>query len=182
VEFIGQITGEQNMFLQLTSKDAVMFVYKKTIFEIHNDYRKSLPDNSQCHGYIYETFHILDIYCQIIKTLVSQFINENELICITANKTYIEELTKIDKTGEIINNPTPKINSIQLEKIKLVIDCFSEVKEKYYDTIQTFVIKFFKSKTIQEIPEHICKEKISKFILAQPINTNIDSFINYILS
>ena len=37
IEFIEQITGDTNC-LQLSSKDAMMFVYKKTIFEINQTY------------------------------------------------------------------------------------------------------------------------------------------------
>ena len=40
VEFIGQIGDDNHSYLQLNSKDATLFVYKKTIFEINNDYRK----------------------------------------------------------------------------------------------------------------------------------------------
>ena len=40
VEFIGQIGDDKNSYLQLNSKDATLFVYKKTIFEINNEYRK----------------------------------------------------------------------------------------------------------------------------------------------
>jgi len=175
VEFIGQITGEQNTFLQLTSKDAVMFVYKKTIFEIHNDYRKSSSSNSTEQ----EVFQILDIYCQILKTVVGHFVNQNDLLLIRSNKTYINELKKIEQTGELINNY--KANSNQLQKIKLVIDCFTDVNENYHETIQQFIIKFFKSKNTHQIHEDTYKEKIAKFILANNINSNLDSFMNYIV-
>ena len=37
VEFIGQIGDDNHSFLQLNSKDATLFVYKKTIFEINNN-------------------------------------------------------------------------------------------------------------------------------------------------
>ena len=37
VEFIGQIGEDSQGFLQLNSKDAILFVYKKTIFDINND-------------------------------------------------------------------------------------------------------------------------------------------------
>ena len=42
VEFIGQIGDDNHTYLQLNSKDATLFVYKKTIFEIDNDYRKKV--------------------------------------------------------------------------------------------------------------------------------------------
>ena len=40
IEFIGQIGYDNHSFLQLNSKDASLFVYKKTIFDINNEYRK----------------------------------------------------------------------------------------------------------------------------------------------
>ena len=40
IEFIGQIGDDNHSFLQLNSKDAALFVYKKTIFEIDNAFRK----------------------------------------------------------------------------------------------------------------------------------------------
>ena len=32
IEFIGQIGDDNHSFLQLSSKDAILFIYKKTIF------------------------------------------------------------------------------------------------------------------------------------------------------
>lgn len=40
IEFIGQIGDDHHSFLQLNSKDAMLFVYKKTIFDIDSIYRK----------------------------------------------------------------------------------------------------------------------------------------------
>ena len=47
-EFISQI-GETNAFLQLTSHDAALFVYKKTIYEINKDHFKNVDkdDNNK---------------------------------------------------------------------------------------------------------------------------------------
>ena len=178
VEFIGQITGEQNTFLQLTSKDAVMFVYKKTIFEIHGDFRKS-SSNPQDESGHYETFHFLDIFCQIMKTIVSQFISQHDFIEIRTNKTYLDELKKIEKICDMMNSQ--KTNSNQLQKIKLVIDCLGDVKEKYHETIQISITKILKSKTIHELTEELFKEKIAKFILVNNISSNPETFINYLI-
>ena len=40
VEFIGQIGQDNHSYLKLNSKDAILFVYKKTIFDIHQDIKK----------------------------------------------------------------------------------------------------------------------------------------------
>ena len=42
IEFIEQIYDDNVTFLRLSSRDALMFVYKKTIFDINNDHKKSL--------------------------------------------------------------------------------------------------------------------------------------------
>ena len=39
IEFIEQISDENVSFLNLSSRDAVLFVYKKTIYEINNEYK-----------------------------------------------------------------------------------------------------------------------------------------------
>lgn len=40
IEFVEQIVNEQHYYLQLNSKDAILFIYKKTIFDINNEHRK----------------------------------------------------------------------------------------------------------------------------------------------
>ena len=42
VEFIDQIGDESNSFLKLNSKDAMLFVLKKTVYEINNDMKKNV--------------------------------------------------------------------------------------------------------------------------------------------
>ena len=40
VEFIGQIGHDNHAYLKLNSRDASLFVYKKTIYKINNNYKK----------------------------------------------------------------------------------------------------------------------------------------------
>ena len=47
IEFIGQIADDNHSYLQLNSKDATLFVYKKTIFEINDDFRKNYTINDR---------------------------------------------------------------------------------------------------------------------------------------
>ena len=41
IEFIGQIADDSHSYLQLNSKDATLFIYKKTIFELNSEHRKN---------------------------------------------------------------------------------------------------------------------------------------------
>jgi hypothetical protein len=64
VEFIEQITNGQNTFLQLTTTDATVFVYKKTIFEIsHANVCISLSSDL-------DKIHDLKILANTIKTMI----------------------------------------------------------------------------------------------------------------
>lgn len=45
VEFISQISDESHSFLKLNSKDAALFIYKKTVFDINQEYRKTFETN-----------------------------------------------------------------------------------------------------------------------------------------
>ncbi len=58
VEFITQIGDDNHSFLQLTSKDAVMFLYKKTLFEIDDTYIKECT-HSMIHKEKIERFHLI---------------------------------------------------------------------------------------------------------------------------
>ena len=81
IEFIEQISVDQNSFLKLTSRDAVMFVYKKTIFDINNEFKKNIKEETIENKSI---FGELDNYLLMYKNLIYfylQTINEAN-ICI----------------------------------------------------------------------------------------------------
>jgi len=46
LEFIGQIGDDSHEFLKLTSNDASLFVYKKTVFAVNQSYRKEYDGES----------------------------------------------------------------------------------------------------------------------------------------
>jgi len=67
IEFIKQITDEQNNLLNLKINDAVVFIYKKTIFDVKKEFIKNkenniielLNINSNIIKYIYSLINIL---------------------------------------------------------------------------------------------------------------------------
>ena len=70
VEFIGQIGADGHSYLQLNSKDATLFVYKKTLFDINNEFRKDFAslcgndiilENIECLLHIYNSLLIQQI-------------------------------------------------------------------------------------------------------------------------
>ena len=110
VEFIGQIGDDNHSFLQLNSKDATLFVYKKTIFEINNDFKKLFDSPSGSQLKLLENvrsmtniFNCLMSYC-IDNNSVNLLDDKGELIKITnkVNKFY-EKLLHIENHVDLSN-------------------------------------------------------------------------------
>ena len=74
IEFITQIGDENNNFLQLNSKDATLFVYKKTIFEINNEIRKDFSIKKDNR----EILDNINNYILLSKKIIDDFININD--------------------------------------------------------------------------------------------------------
>jgi len=101
VEFIEQISNDQNTFLQLSSREACMFVYKKTIYELMNDYKKTNKLNRKEEE---QVFNSVNKYLLICKNIIVFCVNHNDFTY--ENKIiYINELSKkIKKHGQDINH------------------------------------------------------------------------------
>jgi hypothetical protein len=74
VEFVGQISEDEKMFLQLSSRDATTYVYKKTIYEISNEVKKN---NENISDYTRVKLDIINSYIDIYKTILLKLINDD---------------------------------------------------------------------------------------------------------
>jgi DNA-directed RNA polymerase subunit M/transcription elongation factor TFIIS len=70
-EYISQIVNDSNTFLNLNTRDAILFIYKKTIFDIKKDFCKNTIINQNKN-----IFDCLQIYSKIIKYCIS-FLYDN---------------------------------------------------------------------------------------------------------
>ena len=79
IEFMCQIGDSSHSFLRLNSKDATLFVYKKTIFEMNNENMKSqICILGTCN--ISDNINILtDIYNKNIIYYINKFHTENTI-------------------------------------------------------------------------------------------------------
>ena len=178
-EFIGQITGDQNVFLQLTSRDAMMFVYKKTIFEIHSDYKKSVFLNDITNEN--EKMEFLDAYIQIIKNLVIHSIHLVDFKSIKQSDVSYKTIVvdKIDLICEFINKYDLQLHTFL--DIKYLVDYLTNnnVIESYYEIIQKYIIKIIK-KTESTSNENI-KDKIHTYFQLKNKIEDVDTFINKLI-
>jgi hypothetical protein len=98
IEFIEQISDDTIIFLQLSSRDALMFVYKKTIFEINNEVKKKCIPLTKDEQIIMSYLDLnTPIYKKLVKFILThkdfKYDNKLEYINICCDK--IQELTII---------------------------------------------------------------------------------------
>tara|TARA_Y100000389_G_C17453938_1_gene516750 strand:- start:1400 stop:2188 length:789 start_codon:yes stop_codon:yes gene_type:complete len=127
VEFIGRIEDDSHSFLQLNSKDAALFVYKKTLFEINNDYRKNFTVDTDI---IMDTLNrTVRVYKHLIEDIITN--------CVIENKTIL--FIKIDH----------KLNKLSQNMINLFINS-NEESNKYIRIIE-FIEKKLEHKEVDRI-------------------------------
>jgi len=94
VEFIGQISEDENMFLQLSSRDAALYVYKKTIFELNSnsDTKNNLNNLNilSTENEINNKLNEINFYINLYKTFFYKIIQNNDF-----NNKHIETLHNI---------------------------------------------------------------------------------------
>jgi len=120
VEFIGQIGENNQNFLNLNSKDAVLFLFKKTIFMINNDFRTKFTQDTTCKNILDTSNKYITIYNNILFQFINtyNFKDENTKIQnIIFTKIYkiVESLIQYEityKKDKDTHNKNEKLDSI----------------------------------------------------------------------
>jgi hypothetical protein len=162
IEFIGQIGNDNHSFLQLNSKDASLFVYKKTIFEINNDIRKDYVSDSIADKLINNIEQLINIY----NLILLQLIEKNTLI----------DVIKIVNTN--LNTIMLKIIKISIDhtdnKISAIFTFIQYFKENnLLDYLDIFIKKIKKKNNINlhKLEQNLLKDEIISTIPIKYINS-----------
>jgi len=171
VEFVGQISEDEKMFLQLTSRDASTYVYKKTIFEINSQFKKM---NDDMNAITRDKFEIINFYTSLCKNYLLKVIEKADF-----NKNE-ELLNLIEETLDKLNSTQIKIEKLKLFELvsdKLLVSI--ENAESFFEANQHLVKKFVKNNNIL----NNCEKKILSEDFVNKINNEpYDKFINWLLS
>jgi hypothetical protein len=171
VEFVSQISEDEKMFLQLTSKDATIYVYKKTIFEINNECKKI---NNELSNATKEKIEIINSYVHVYKIYLHKIINNTE----TKNTNYyIEIFQKISNKLNSLNNQ----NKHKIKTFEKIVDRLSNNitnTELFFNINLEIVKKFIKTPYILDKSE----KKIIDEDFECKINEKPDKFICWFLS
>jgi hypothetical protein len=135
VEFVGQISEDEKMFLQLSSRDATLYVYKKTIFEINGEQKNTCEPLKLINDQI----AIINGYINIYKTLVYKIIqsDKNNVDKNLYIETFEKICKKINKTN-LNNENVVLLNSI-IDKLYFIID---DNTDYFFDIVQE-LCKYF---------------------------------------
>ena len=173
VEFIGQIGDDNHSFLQLNSKDASLFVYKKTIFEINNDVRKEHILDPCSEKKIGEVNQLIIIYNNILFNLIE---NNSLINIITIVNTELSNImNKILKW--YIDNDSNKNQELLNNKI-VALNIFSTYfkKDNLVEYLEFFVRKI---KKLNKFNNNMLKSILMNNELLE--NHSTVNYINYII-
>jgi hypothetical protein len=107
VEYIEQISDDNITFLQLSSRDAILFAYKKTIFDLNNEYKKKIQDVSVADKSV---LSFVDTHTNMYN-IILQFIINN----VTFDKDYIETCCNhIEALSQNLNKVTKNVEYISI--------------------------------------------------------------------
>jgi hypothetical protein len=170
VEFIEQISEDKHSFLQLSSRDASMFVYKKTIFELNCDVRKSIVPLTNNN---IEKLDMLNLNAIILKSMFCNVLEKDHKM--------IKHLEFI--TSEIIKAKLNKLGYTTIEVFSNLIKKDLHIN-KYFEIMKLFVVKYSKMKPEAQynIVESHIKEKFTNPICEQKITESNANFVKWILT
>tara|TARA_Y100000992_G_scaffold300511_1_gene269322 strand:- start:610 stop:1431 length:822 start_codon:yes stop_codon:yes gene_type:complete len=166
VEFIGQIGDDKNTYLQLNSKDATLFVYKKTLFEINNEYRKNFTIDNKDKTILETTNRLNKIYTQILLYILSIdkiSINNRDTVVTFATRSASKIVEKLLNYDVSIDDLTEKIEIytyfIEIMKHKNIDSI------KYGNIMECFIKKLKKNEiTKKQIDEKIYSSSFENVI------------------
>ena len=170
VEFIGQISEDENMFLQLSSRDASVYVYKKTIYEVNLELKENLnivSSENEINNKLYD----INFYVNLYKTFLYKIIQNNDF----SNKSIVETLQNIyDK----LNNSKIKKN-IFIKFDALVDKLFYKISDTnyFFEIILQLINKINKNTSELRLNKYLDKILTDDFNLQLNENDNYDKFL-----
>tara|TARA_Y100001970_G_C14235843_1_gene861724 strand:+ start:1679 stop:2470 length:792 start_codon:yes stop_codon:yes gene_type:complete len=173
IEFISQIGEEGNSYLQLNSKDAILFIYKKSIFDINNEYRESYEISEEDNIKMNNIKKLSTIFSIFYKFIINNIVYKNDETLKNVNANIIKVIELINKKRTDKNNLFDKVI-----KILSILELNNIENNKYIELLKSIIRrKKFLNKNIEGIKKSLNKKKtlLSLNLL------NFKQFINYLV-
>jgi hypothetical protein len=174
IEFIEQISDDNVTFLQLSSRDAILFVYKKTIYDLNNEYKKNIKEPTSDEKNI---LSFVNSYTYIYKNIVQFIINHKDFKYETKMDYINLCCDSIEIISETLNKTKIKKGSIDCIYLfaNLLADKKIEIKE-FFSLLDEFIRKINIKKKIDDkiIKNKIYDSEINNFIADNELNKIVD--------
>jgi hypothetical protein len=167
IEFVGQITEEDKMFLQLTTRDATMYVYKKTIFDINNELKRK---NENITPEFREKIELVGSYINLFQTYLLKMIDVDTI--------------EIEKINHIVDLTDKLILLKKKSKISILQNITEELYYKIDNIDMFFQVSHLIVKKFLKNPDSLekVKEKINLDIFNEKLGESSKKFIAWLLS
>ena len=168
VEFVGQIYGDENTVLQLSSRDVITYVYKQTIFKINYEKMKS---NKEMSDDTRLKLDIINSYVDLYKTILLKLINYDLL----NNEKLISIKNIYTKLNKLANNSKITLLNELIEKFYYYID--DDIF--FFDSCELLIKKIHKNK---KLSYNDCFNKFLSEDFKDKLQKSPDKFISWILN
>ena len=173
-EFVDQITEEQHAYLQLSSRDASIYVYKKTIFELLNDPKKNkdlIEEQTDKNKFI-----LIEKYIEIYKSILFNFLNN--ITGVSENNTQlINKFEVLCVKLNLLKLDIEKVNKIQILMDRLIYSIHNH--NLLFDVIFNIFYRLSKNTNavLKKYIENITEERISELLDCENQTTLIEQLL-----
>lgn len=190
-EFTEQMIGDHTSFLKLSTKDAIMFVYKKTIFELNEEYKNNFSSSDM----INDKFSIINSLIKIYTDMIFTIIDKSNLIKTDIRMFYREISINCTNIFNLLNLLYISANKdkplIPQEHFKLLSELIENLKiqlksneNMLISICEQFVKKLSKVEKIDfdKIEKKLHQEKFNEMVSLNTLdNYNINKLVNWLL-
>jgi len=179
VEFIGQmIINGDNTGFALTSKDAILFVFKKTIFEISKEYRENNPINEKDEKKIKLIKQLTTTYKNLLFLYIDNLNTRNKILNENETKT-IRNIT-VNFFISVFENKHDNNCDNAIEILNYLIDFIRKYDKLSIHNKLNMIELFIKKYNKQSISNEIIKNKMKNEIMDFVLNDNNYNYSNII--
>lgn len=189
-EFTEQMIGDHTSFLKLTTKDAIMFVYKKTIFEINEEYKNNFSSSEITNN----KFSIINLLIKIYTDMIFNIIDRSKLIKTDIRMFYKEISINCGNVFNMLNTlyiNTNKDKTLLFEDhLKLFTELIENLKiqlkmneNMLIPICEQYVKKISKIDIIDsnKIQKKLNQDKFNELVSYANDTYNINKLINWLL-
>lgn len=179
IEFVGQITEIEKMFLELSTRDATLYVYKKTVYDINKAFKKESKNSTSSTGTATtkedsEKMDVISNYIKICQMYLLKMVQSEDVVGNINNNSNMENLIKLNNTLKNFTK-TPKFEI--LEKITDHLYYLVDDLQQFYEINKHVATLFMKNSYALNKAE----DKWESEMLNNKLSESSESFVKWLV-